>query len=134
MNTEAAGAGHYELDGSAPVPKIQIVTVEEALQLRDRAVRLPARRDDAFKRAGREQDRSAQGSLDTVPASTRTLDSRGAALSPAGAPVAWAPAPSSGPVGPRAEPESCTFLYKPVCEIVQKRTKSADSAAPPAQP
>jgi len=27
-------------------------------------VRLPARRDDAFKRAAREEDRGAQGSLD----------------------------------------------------------------------
>jgi hypothetical protein len=32
--------------------------------LRDRAVRLPARRDDAFKRAAREEDRGAQGNLD----------------------------------------------------------------------
>jgi len=34
------------------------------LQLRDRAVRLPARRDDAFKRAAREDDASQQGRLD----------------------------------------------------------------------
>jgi hypothetical protein len=32
--------------------------------LRDRAVRLPARRDDTFKRAAREEDRGAQGALD----------------------------------------------------------------------
>jgi hypothetical protein len=32
--------------------------------LRDRAVRLPARRDDAFKRAMCEEDRGAQGNLD----------------------------------------------------------------------
>jgi len=42
----------------------QIVTIEQALQLRDRAVRLPARRDDAFKKAAREEDRGAQGRLD----------------------------------------------------------------------
>jgi site-specific DNA-methyltransferase (adenine-specific) len=47
-----------------PVPRLQIVTIEEALQLRDRAVRLPARRDDAFKRAAREKDAGTQGSLD----------------------------------------------------------------------
>lgn len=57
-------AGQFEMEGFSPVPRIQIVTVEEALELRDRAVRLPARRDDAFKRAAREEDRGAQGALD----------------------------------------------------------------------
>ena len=37
------------------MPRLQIVTIEEALALRDRAVKLPARRDDAFKRAAREE-------------------------------------------------------------------------------
>lgn len=64
MLTEAAGAGQYELPGFQPVPRIQIVTIEEAMTLRDRAVRLPARRDDAFKKAGREEDTKAQGRLD----------------------------------------------------------------------
>jgi site-specific DNA-methyltransferase (adenine-specific) len=64
MVTEAAGAGQYEMPGFAPVPRIQIVTIEEALKLRDRALRLPARRDDTFKRAAREEDRGAQGALD----------------------------------------------------------------------
>lgn len=64
MVTEAAGAGQYEMAGFSPVPRIQIVTVEEAMALRDRAVRLPARRDDAFKRAAKEVDRGAQGALD----------------------------------------------------------------------
>ncbi|AHM02756.1 hypothetical protein roselon_00303 [Roseibacterium elongatum DSM 19469] len=50
--------------GFDPVPRFQIVTVEDALELRDRAVRLPARRDDTFKRAAREEDRGAQGKLD----------------------------------------------------------------------
>ena len=50
--------------GFTPVPRIQIVTIEEALELRDRAVRLPARRDDAFRKAAREEDRGAQGKLD----------------------------------------------------------------------
>lgn len=63
MITEAAAAGQFEMDGFSPVPRIQIVSIEEALQLRDRAVRLPARRDDAFKKARRE-DRGDQASLD----------------------------------------------------------------------
>ena len=64
MITEAAGAGQYELPGFAPVPRIQIVTIEAAMALRDRAVQLPARRDDGFKRAAKEVDRGAQGALD----------------------------------------------------------------------
>ncbi|WP_243642010.1 DNA methyltransferase [Rhodovulum steppense] len=64
MTAEAAAAGLYQMDGFDPVPRIQIVTIEEALALRDRAVRLPARRDDTFKRAAREEDRGAQGRLD----------------------------------------------------------------------
>jgi site-specific DNA-methyltransferase (adenine-specific) len=64
MIAEAAAAGQFEMEGFEPVPRIQIVTIAEALALRDRAVRLPARRDDAFKRAAREEDTRAQGSLD----------------------------------------------------------------------
>ncbi|MDP4033615.1 MAG: hypothetical protein Q8P60_12320 [Pseudorhodobacter sp.] len=52
------------MPGFAPVPRIQIVTIKEALKLRDRALRLPARRDDTFKRAAREADPTAQGALD----------------------------------------------------------------------
>ncbi len=64
MIVEAAGAGQFELPGFAPVPRIQIVSIEQALALRDRAVRLPARRDDGFKRAAREEDKGAQGALE----------------------------------------------------------------------
>ena len=64
MITEAAAAGQFEMEGFSPVPRVQIVTVEEALELRDRAVRLPARRDDTFKKAAREEDKGAQGKLD----------------------------------------------------------------------
>lgn len=64
MVTEAAAAGLFELDGFTPVPRIQIVTIEEALKLRDRVLRLPARRDDTFKKAAREEDKTAQGRLD----------------------------------------------------------------------
>jgi site-specific DNA-methyltransferase (adenine-specific) len=64
MIAEAASAGLHEEPGFAPVPRLQIVTVEQAMQLRKRAVRLPARRDDAFKRAPREEAGGRQGALD----------------------------------------------------------------------
>ena len=54
----------YELHRLAPVPRLQIVTIEEAMKQRDRAVVLPARRDDTFKRAAKEVDKRAQGALD----------------------------------------------------------------------
>ncbi len=62
MISEAASAGLHE--EPAPVPRLQIVTVEQAMQLRERAVQLPARRDDAFKRAAREEKTGSQGALD----------------------------------------------------------------------
>lgn len=65
MLAEAAGAGQYAPEGyENPVPKIQIVTIEEAMKLRDRAVQVPLRRADVFRKAAREEDRGAQGSLD----------------------------------------------------------------------
>ncbi len=64
MVAEAASAGLHEEPGFAPVPRLQIVTVEQAMQLRERAVQLPARRDDAFKRAAREEAPHRQGALD----------------------------------------------------------------------
>jgi len=63
MIAEAAAAGQFTLDGFTPVPRIQIVTIEDALRLRDRAVDLPARRDDTFRKARREGG-TAQGALD----------------------------------------------------------------------
>jgi DNA modification methylase len=64
MTAEAATAGVYEEPDFAPVPRLQIVTVEDALRLRDRAVQLPARRDDAYRRAAREEAGGRQGRLD----------------------------------------------------------------------
>ena len=64
MVTEAASAGQFEMDGYSPVPRIQIVSIEQAMDLRDRALRLPARRDDAFRKAAREEDGKAQGKGD----------------------------------------------------------------------
>jgi site-specific DNA-methyltransferase (adenine-specific) len=64
MLTEAAAAGLHEEPGFAPVPRLQIVTVEEAMRLRERAVQLPARRADTFRQAPREDRAGRQGALD----------------------------------------------------------------------
>jgi len=45
MITEAASAGRQEAPGFAPVPRLQIVTIERAPALRDRAVRPSLSRD-----------------------------------------------------------------------------------------
>ena len=63
MVTEAAGAGLCQIAGFASVPRIQIVTIQEAMQLRDRAVRLPAR-TASFKPAARDEVTGRQESLD----------------------------------------------------------------------
>jgi len=63
MIAEAA-AGPFEMEGFSPVPRLQIVTIEEALELRGRAVRVPARRDDGHKKAAHEEDPGRQGALD----------------------------------------------------------------------
>jgi site-specific DNA-methyltransferase (adenine-specific) len=52
------------MEGFSPVPRPQIVTIEEALRSRDRAVKLPARRDDTFRMAAREEDDGRQGMLE----------------------------------------------------------------------
>jgi site-specific DNA-methyltransferase (adenine-specific) len=52
------------MEGFDPVPRLQIVSIEKALQLRDRALRLPARRDATFWETALEEDRTAQGNLD----------------------------------------------------------------------
>lgn len=65
MLAEAAAAGQYAPEGVAGgVPRLQIVTVEEAMRLRERAVALPLRRADGFRRAPRAGDPGAQGALD----------------------------------------------------------------------
>jgi site-specific DNA-methyltransferase (adenine-specific) len=51
-----------ELDG-VTVPRVQIVTIEDAMRLRDRALRLPLKRSDPFRAAAREEDSSRQGRL-----------------------------------------------------------------------
>ena len=65
MVAEAAAAGHYTApDDDRPVPRIQIVTIEQAMALRDRAVQRPLRRADTFKRAAREEAPNRQSTLD----------------------------------------------------------------------
>jgi site-specific DNA-methyltransferase (adenine-specific) len=64
MITEAAGAGQYTLPGTdLTVPRIQIVTIEQAMALRDRAVRVPLVQA-SDKCAAREEDGGKQGALD----------------------------------------------------------------------
>jgi hypothetical protein len=64
MLTEAASAGQHTEPGFAPVPRLQIVTIAAAMRLRHRAVDLPARRDDTFRKAAREPYPGSQGALD----------------------------------------------------------------------
>lgn len=63
MITEAAGAGLCQITGWASVPRLQIITIEEAMRLRDRAVRLPAR-STTFKQTAREEQLGRQKSMD----------------------------------------------------------------------
>jgi len=60
----ARQAGMFEAPGFAAVPRIQIVTVAQAIQHRAHAVNLPAGHNDTFKRAARETDPKLQGALD----------------------------------------------------------------------
>ena len=63
MITEAEGAGQHVPEAGDPVPRIQIVTIEQAMALHHRAVQLPLRYDN-FKKAAKEADTTAQGALD----------------------------------------------------------------------
>ncbi|MEY4982273.1 MAG: hypothetical protein RIR62_539, partial [Pseudomonadota bacterium] len=63
MVAEAASAGQVEVEGVI-VPKVQIVTIEDAMRLRDRAVRLPLRRADTFRQAPREERGGRQAAFD----------------------------------------------------------------------
>ena len=64
MEDWARAAGLCEVPGFAAVNRLQIVSIEQALALRERAVEIPARRDDTFKKAPIEVDKRAQGKLD----------------------------------------------------------------------
>jgi site-specific DNA-methyltransferase (adenine-specific) len=64
MIAEAASASLHQDPGFTLVPKLQIGTIKDAKTLRERAVQLPARCDDAFNRAAREMDTRCQGARD----------------------------------------------------------------------
>ena len=63
---KAGSSGLYALPGfeSVTVLRIQIVTVAQAMELRGRAVRFPARGDGGFKRSAKEEDGGRQGAMD----------------------------------------------------------------------
>lgn len=60
MKAQAAGARQFSTDGFDPVPRIQIVTVEKAMALRKRAVKIPLAGTDVFRKPAREVDASRQ--------------------------------------------------------------------------
>ena len=62
MIANAAKAGSWETDWG-PIPRVQIVTVEELLTNPAPPLRIPMARSDVYRKAARE-DRSQQGSLD----------------------------------------------------------------------
>lgn len=64
MLTEAAGAGQWEVDGLQPVPRVQIVTIEDLLNSVAPPIRLPLARTDTFKKAARETAKKDQGSFE----------------------------------------------------------------------
>jgi site-specific DNA-methyltransferase (adenine-specific) len=64
MIAGAAAAGRFEEPGFAPVPRLRIVTIADAMRLHHRAGELPARRDDAFRRPAREEAPERQAKLD----------------------------------------------------------------------
>ena len=63
MAAEAAAAGQHEEPGFAPVPRIQIVTIETAMELRDRAAQIPARLGSVQKVAPKQKNDADQGKL-----------------------------------------------------------------------
>ena len=60
----AKAAGLFEMPGTTfTVPRLQVVTVEDALKHGPDAARLPLRHADTFKKAPREAARPAAGDL-----------------------------------------------------------------------
>ena len=64
MLTEAAGAGQWQMEGANPVPRVQIVTIEDLLTQIAPPIRLPLARNDTYKKAAREKSTKDQGALD----------------------------------------------------------------------
>lgn len=63
MEAEAAAAGQHEEPGFAPVPRIQIITIEQAMALKDRAAQIPARLGSVQKVAPKQRQADSQGRL-----------------------------------------------------------------------
>ena len=63
MTAEAAGMGTLAVEGFDPRPRIQIVTVEDALARGPAAVDAPLRHGDTYKAAPREAESESQGRL-----------------------------------------------------------------------
>lgn len=61
MLTEAAAAGQWQIEDMEPVPRVQIVTIEDLLTSVAAPIRLPLARSDTYKKAAREE--KAQGKL-----------------------------------------------------------------------
>jgi len=59
----ARGAGTFAVEGFDPVPRIQIVTIEQALAKGPCAVDTPLRHGDPYRRAPRVTDPTRQGAL-----------------------------------------------------------------------
>jgi hypothetical protein len=60
----AAKAGTFDVDGFGTVQRLQIVTIEEALDKHEAAVDTRIRHADAFKAAPKETGADTQGRLD----------------------------------------------------------------------
>ncbi len=56
----ARAAGTFTVEGFDPVPRLQIVTIERALEARARAVQAPLRHGAAYKRAPRQAGTQGQ--------------------------------------------------------------------------
>lgn len=63
MTEWAMKAGTFAVEGFPSIPRIQIVPIERALKERERAVQVPLRHADAYKKAAREESPEAQGRL-----------------------------------------------------------------------
>jgi len=64
MAAEAAAAGFWEIEGFEPVPRVQIVTVEQLLTSPAPPIRIPMARSDTYRKAAREERSGRQGALD----------------------------------------------------------------------
>ncbi|MBC6437618.1 MAG: hypothetical protein GDA52_05655 [Rhodobacteraceae bacterium] len=64
MRDWAAQAGTFQVEGFAPVPRLQIVTIEDAMERGVRAVDTPLRHGSELGKAVREDDTTAQNRME----------------------------------------------------------------------